>query len=65
MNYVDFNELCEDKIIIRTFNEKKILNLRKISYRKAFEIKISNFIKIENQIKNLWLKDLINLIKIM
>ena len=50
---MDFNELCEDKIIIRTFNEKKILNLRKISYRKAFEIKISNFIKIENQIKNL------------
>ena len=45
--------------------KKKISNLRKISYRKAFEIKISNFINIENQIKNQWMKDLINLINIV
>jgi hypothetical protein len=45
--------------------KKKISNLRKISYGKAFEIKISNFIKKENQIKNQWIKDLIYLIKIV
>jgi hypothetical protein len=45
--------------------KKKISNLRKISYGKAFEIKISNFIKIENQIKYQLMKDLIYLINIV